>query len=193
MNRTPCTFPKHTLTAKCAGFLGHCKDRLLWLLHNFEALSQPVAIKLWRLLNTLPLQIPWTETCGYNTVHAGSEDVREWFWLKPTIHGPALQHCRLTGPPRVRELGFLWPGFSVRKILFSFFLTHSDLDTVYVSSGWARGLFLVCPSLFDEGIKPQGAASQLDRKQATRFGVGGAVFFFFFFPSKWKNPGMGIV
>lgn len=127
-------FPQQTQTANCAGFLGHCKDRLLWLLHNCEALGQLVAIKIME-------DPPHSATLDPRNRDSRSEQSSCWLsgtqrvsesGLQLTIYSSALQDSHRTDPCGVRELGFL-SAFSVRKILPS--LTCSDLETVHVSSG----------------------------------------------------------
>lgn len=163
-------FPQQTQTANCAGFLGHCKDRPLWLLHNCEALGQLVAIKIME-------EPPHSATLDPRNRDSGSEQSSCWLSGTQRVSESGLQlTIYRTDPCGVRELGFL-SAFSVRKILSS--LSHllwlgDSTCELRVSQRFVLGL----SSLFDDGNKTPRDRSQLDRKQATEFW--GAWDFFFY-------------
>lgn len=160
-------FPQQTQTANCAGFLGHCKDRPLWPLHNCEALGQLVAIKIME-------DPPDSATLDPRNRDSGSEQSSCWLSGTQRVSECGLQlTIYSTDPCGVRELGFL-SAFSGKY--FPLFLTCSDLETVHVSSGWARGLFLVCQVSLMMGIKPQETEASWTGNKPQSFG-GHGIFF----------------
>lgn len=114
------------------------------------------------------------------------DQLRQKFWLG--VHWSWLHLQEGLQPHNIpvwTELGLTLNWLLGQENNFVLFLSHCYLMFVLtwkwytVSSGWARGLFLVCQATLMMGIKSWGTASQLDRKPTHRVLVGLGIFFFY--------------
>lgn len=134
-------FPQQTQTANRAGSMGHCKDRLLWLLHNYEALGQLVAIKIME-------DPPHSTTLDPRNRDSGSEQ-SSWWHLgtqRMSESGLPAHHLWLRSPgqPQNRTMWSERTGLSVRLLsqentFFSFSLVLTRRQYM-----WAQGEPEVC-------------------------------------------------
>lgn len=167
-------FPQQTQTANRAGSMGHCKDRLLWLLHNYEALGHNQNYGGFSTFYHFRSQEQRLRV-RTELMLALRDSENEWIWpASPPFM--ALPSRTATEQNHVEWENWAFCQASQSGKYFLLFLTCSDLETVHVSSGWARGLFLVCQVSLMMGIKLQETEASWTGNKPQGFG-GIGIFF----------------